>query len=74
MMVVTVGVTKSRFCRCRKIRRDRNHHSMDDNDPNYLIWFLVIFFAVTLGNLASNYITAKIAEYHLMTAAGEADF
>lgn len=45
---------------------------MDDNDPNYLIWFLVVFLAVTLGNLASNYITAKIAEYHLMTAAGEA--
>lgn len=32
---------------------------MEANDPNYLVWFLVIFFAVTLGNLTSSYITAR---------------
>ncbi len=44
---------------------------MDDNEPSYILWFLIIFTAVTLGNLASNYISAKIAEYQIAQAAAE---
>jgi hypothetical protein len=55
------------------IRSDRrSFDNIEDDEPSYLIWFLLIFLAVTLGNLTSNYITAKVAEYQLMQAVGEA--
>lgn len=46
-------------------RSYRNYHAPASPPARWIILFFVIFLGVTAGNLTSNWITAKVAEYQL---------